>query len=121
MSVLPNCTQSVGAFGAARCNLIGTCTASLDIEPYPGSGDYNCAGYFGRDLREPAAKVAIHAHDQLGGSGADIAAVAAARQRKCRQYRSRIRCLTTYSMLDDIPTGRYCAGHVRKPVVREKS
>ncbi|HZT02927.1 MAG TPA: TonB-dependent receptor [Steroidobacteraceae bacterium] len=51
-----NYTQSVGAFGSLRFNLIGTYTASLDVEPYPGSGDYNCAGYFGATCGNPLPK-----------------------------------------------------------------
>ncbi len=51
-----NYTQSVGPFGSLNFNLIGTYTASLDIEPYPGSGDYNCAGYFGSTCGNPLPK-----------------------------------------------------------------
>jgi iron complex outermembrane receptor protein len=42
-----NYTMHVGGLGSLNFNFIGTYTASFDIEPYPGSGDYNCAGYFG--------------------------------------------------------------------------
>jgi outer membrane receptor protein involved in Fe transport len=51
-----NYTLQAGAFGAINLNLIGTYTASLDIEPYPGSGDYNCAGYFGGTCGNPLPK-----------------------------------------------------------------
>ncbi len=51
-----NYTQNVGAFGSLRFNLIGTYTTSFDIEPYPGSGDYNCAGYFGATCGNPLPK-----------------------------------------------------------------
>ena len=51
-----NYSQALGALGTLRLNLIGTYTASLDIEPYPGSGDYNCAGYFGATCGNPLPK-----------------------------------------------------------------
>ena len=56
LDVSVNYTQSLGALGSLRLNLIGTYTASLDIEPYPGSGDYNCAGYFGATCQNPLPK-----------------------------------------------------------------
>jgi iron complex outermembrane receptor protein len=51
-----NYTQSVGNFGSLRFNLIGTYTASFITEPYPGSGEYNCAGYFGSTCGNPLPK-----------------------------------------------------------------
>jgi outer membrane receptor protein involved in Fe transport len=51
-----NYTQSVGAFGSLRFNLIGTYTASFVTEPFPGSGDYNCAGYYGPTCGNPLPK-----------------------------------------------------------------
>lgn len=51
-----NYTLQAGGFGSINFNLIGTYTASLDIEPYPGSGDYNCAGYFGGTCGNPLPK-----------------------------------------------------------------
>jgi iron complex outermembrane recepter protein len=51
-----NYTQSVGPWGSVNFNLIGTYTASFDTEPYPGSGDYNCAGYFGDTCGNPLPK-----------------------------------------------------------------
>ena len=51
-----NYTQGLGAFGSLRLNLIGTYTASFITEPYPGSGDYNCAGYFGATCGNPLPK-----------------------------------------------------------------
>ena len=51
-----NYTQSVGWLGSVNFNLIGTYTASFDTEPYPGSGDYNCAGYFGGTCGNPLPK-----------------------------------------------------------------
>jgi iron complex outermembrane receptor protein len=51
-----NYTHGIGPFGSVNLNLIGTYTGSLDIEPYPGSGDYNCAGYFGSTCGNPLPK-----------------------------------------------------------------
>ena len=51
-----NYTQSAGAFGSVNFNLIGTYTASFITEPFPGSGDYNCAGYFGGTCDNPLPK-----------------------------------------------------------------
>jgi len=56
MDVALNYTQSMGPFGSLRVNLIGTYTASFDVEPYPGSGDYNCAGYYGSACTNPLPK-----------------------------------------------------------------
>jgi len=56
VDVSANYTQSAGAFGSVNFNLIGTYTASFDTEPYPGSGDYNCAGYFGGTCLNPLPK-----------------------------------------------------------------
>jgi iron complex outermembrane receptor protein len=54
--VSTNYTQSIGGLGSLSFNLIGTYTATKDIEPYPGSGDYNCAGYFGSTCLNPLPK-----------------------------------------------------------------
>ena len=51
-----NYTQGLGWLGSLNVNLIGTYTASFDTEPYPGSGDYNCAGYFGGTCGNPLPK-----------------------------------------------------------------
>ena len=51
-----NYTQSAGAFGSVNFNMIGTYTASFITEPFPGSGDYNCAGYFGGTCENPLPK-----------------------------------------------------------------
>ena len=51
-----NYTQSAGAFGSVNFNLIGTYTASFITEPFPGSGDYNCAGWFGGTCGNPLPK-----------------------------------------------------------------
>ena len=51
-----NYTMNVGWLGSLNFNLIGTYTAALDIEPYPGSGSYNCAGYFGGTCLNPLPK-----------------------------------------------------------------
>lgn len=51
-----NYLQSIGSWGSLRFNFIGTYTASFDVEPYPGSGDYNCAGYFGATCLNPRPK-----------------------------------------------------------------
>ena len=56
VDVSANYTQNVGPWGSLRFNLIGTYTASFDIEPFPGSGDYNCAGYFGATCGNPLPK-----------------------------------------------------------------
>src|SRR5579885_101913 len=56
VDVSANYTQPVGPFGTLSFNLIGTYTASFDVEPYPGSGDYNCAGYFGGTCLNPLPK-----------------------------------------------------------------
>ena len=51
-----NYTLNTGWLGAFNFNFIGTYTASFDIEPYPGSGDYNCAGYYGGTCLNPLPK-----------------------------------------------------------------
>jgi iron complex outermembrane recepter protein len=56
VDVSANYTQGLGWLGSVNFNLIGTYTASFDIEPYPGSGDYNCAGYFGGTCLDPLPK-----------------------------------------------------------------
>jgi outer membrane receptor protein involved in Fe transport len=56
VDVSVNYTEGLGAFGSLRLNLIGTYTASFVTEPYPGSGDYNCAGYFGPTCGNPLPK-----------------------------------------------------------------
>ena len=56
VDVSTNYTQSLGGFGSLNLNLIGTYTASKDVEPFPGSGDYNCAGYFGATCLNPLPK-----------------------------------------------------------------
>jgi outer membrane receptor protein involved in Fe transport len=56
VDVSVNYTQDVGALGSLRFNLIGTYTASFIVEPYAGSGTYNCAGYFGATCGNPRPK-----------------------------------------------------------------
>ena len=56
MDLSLNYTQPIGAFGSLRFNLIGTYTASFVTEPFVGSGDYNCAGYFGPTCGNPLPK-----------------------------------------------------------------
>ncbi|HZT02979.1 MAG TPA: TonB-dependent receptor [Steroidobacteraceae bacterium] len=56
LDVSLNYTQSMGALGSLRFNLIGTYTASFVTEPFAGSGDYNCAGYFGPTCGNPLPK-----------------------------------------------------------------
>ncbi len=56
VDVSANYTQGLGGFGSMNLNLIGTYTASKDIEPFAGSGDYNCAGYFGATCLNPLPK-----------------------------------------------------------------
>ena len=56
VDVSTNYTQHLGALGSLNFNLIGTYTATKDVEPYAGSGDYNCAGYFGTTCGNPLPK-----------------------------------------------------------------
>jgi iron complex outermembrane receptor protein len=56
MDASVNYTQNVGWLGSINFNMIGTYTASFITEPYPGSGDYNCAGYFGGTCGNPLPK-----------------------------------------------------------------
>jgi iron complex outermembrane receptor protein len=56
VDVSVNYTQGIGHWGSLNFNLIGTYTASFVVEPYPGSGDYNCAGYFGATCGNPLPK-----------------------------------------------------------------
>ena len=56
LDVSANYTQSIGWLGSLNLNVIGTYTASFVTEPYPGSGDYNCAGYFGGTCGNPLPK-----------------------------------------------------------------
>ncbi len=51
-----NYNQQLGGLGAINFGLIGTYTSSFVTEPYPGSGDYNCAGYFGGTCGNPLPK-----------------------------------------------------------------
>jgi iron complex outermembrane receptor protein len=51
-----NYTLHAGGLGSVNLNFIGTYTASFIIEPYPGSGDYNCAGYYGATCGNPLPK-----------------------------------------------------------------
>jgi iron complex outermembrane receptor protein len=53
VDISANYTQSIGGLGSLNFGLIGTYTASFITEPYPGSGDYNCAGYFGGTCGNP--------------------------------------------------------------------
>ena len=48
--------QELGAFGRMDFNFTGTYTASFITEPYPGSGAYDCAGYFGATCGNPQPK-----------------------------------------------------------------
>ncbi len=56
LDVSVNYTQSIGPLGSLRFNLIGTYTASFVTEPFPGSGTYNCAGYYGATCGNPLPK-----------------------------------------------------------------
>ena len=56
VDVSANYTQEIGRFGSLHFNLIGTYTASFDVEPFSGSGDYNCAGYYGATCGNPLPK-----------------------------------------------------------------
>jgi iron complex outermembrane recepter protein len=56
IDVSTNYTRQIGFLGSLRFNLIGTYTASFVTEPYPGSGNYNCAGYFGATCGNPLPK-----------------------------------------------------------------
>jgi len=47
MDVSMNYRLEMGTFGHMDFNLIGTYTFDFITEPYPGSGTYNCAGYYG--------------------------------------------------------------------------
>ncbi len=46
----------MGTMGRMDVRLTGTYTADLITQPYPGSGDYNCAGYFGGTCGNPVPK-----------------------------------------------------------------
>jgi iron complex outermembrane receptor protein len=48
--------ETMGRFGAIDYAFNGTYTGSLITEPYPGSGTYNCAGYFGATCGNPLPK-----------------------------------------------------------------
>lgn len=48
--------QEIGTFGHMDFSLAGTYTASSINEPYPGSGAYDCAGYFGGTCGNPLPK-----------------------------------------------------------------
>ncbi|HEX5209412.1 MAG TPA: TonB-dependent receptor [Steroidobacteraceae bacterium] len=56
VDISTNYTHTVGGFGSLNFNLIGTYTASKIIEPFPGSGVYNCAGWFGSTCGNPLPK-----------------------------------------------------------------
>ena len=56
VDISTNYTQSIGPLGSLNVNFIGTYTASFDTEPFSGSGDYNCAGYFGATCGNPLPK-----------------------------------------------------------------
>jgi outer membrane receptor protein involved in Fe transport len=47
LDVGANYRLEMGTFGHMDFNLIGTYTFDFTTEPYPGSGTYNCAGYYG--------------------------------------------------------------------------
>jgi outer membrane receptor protein involved in Fe transport len=48
--------EDLGRFGALNYALNGTYEFSFITEPYPGSGTYNCAGYFGGTCGNPQPK-----------------------------------------------------------------
>jgi iron complex outermembrane recepter protein len=48
--------ETLGRFGAIDYALNGTFVASFITEPYPGSGTYDCAGYFGSTCGNPSPK-----------------------------------------------------------------
>ena len=48
--------EELGRFGAIDYALNGTYVFSFITEPYPGSGTYNCAGYFGGTCGNPMPK-----------------------------------------------------------------
>jgi iron complex outermembrane receptor protein len=48
--------QTMGRFGAIDYAFNGTYVGSLITEPYPGSGAYDCAGYFGATCGNPLPK-----------------------------------------------------------------
>jgi outer membrane receptor protein involved in Fe transport len=51
-----NFRLDMSGFGHMDFNLIGTYTADFLTQPYPGSGVYNCAGYFGATCGNPTPK-----------------------------------------------------------------
>ena len=56
VDISANYTQQLGFLGSLHINVIGTYTGSFVTEPYPGSGNYNCAGYFGATCGNPLPK-----------------------------------------------------------------
>ena len=48
--------ENLGRFGAIDYNFNGTYVGSFITEPYPGSGSYDCAGYFGGTCGNPMPK-----------------------------------------------------------------
>jgi iron complex outermembrane recepter protein len=51
-----NYRESLGRMGAIDYSLNGTYIFSQITEPYPGSGTYECAGYFGSNCGNPLPK-----------------------------------------------------------------
>ena len=48
--------QKLGAYGGLTVDMLGTYTKEFVLEPIPGLGDYNCAGYHGGTCGAPQAK-----------------------------------------------------------------